>query len=132
MTIEQRLLKLGLNPRKALYDYEIENFARNHKIKYWRGVFDREKLPKSSFSKEAIIINLDDAENPGTHWVALRKYKPDMAIYFDSYGNLPPPKEILSYLKNCKILYNTINFQGRFANICGHLCLEFLINTNNL
>ena len=64
MSIEQRIAKLGLNPRKALYDYEIENFARNRKIKHWRGVFDRETLPKLSFPKEAIIINLDDVENP--------------------------------------------------------------------
>lgn len=132
MNTYDRLRKLGLNPNKPLYDYEIERFAKKKNIKYWRGVFNRELLPQNSFSKEAIILNLDDVENPGTHWVALRKYKRNEAIYFDSYGDLSPPKEVLAYLKHCKIFYNTANFQGQSPNICGHLCLEFLINTNDL
>jgi len=101
MNPEQRLRKLGFTSQDALYDYEIENFAKQRKIRYWRGVYDRQKLPKKPLRKEAIIINLDDYENPGTHWVAIRKYDTNWAIYYDSYGDLPPPAEVVKYLSDC-------------------------------
>lgn len=47
---------------------------------------------------ESAIVNLDDESGPGTHWVAYRKTGQDV-LYFDSFGNLQPPKELVKYLK---------------------------------
>jgi len=51
------------------------------------------------------IVNLDDARD--THWVAYAK-RDNHVIYFDSFGNLQPPKELVRYFGNgvTKIEYN--------------------------
>jgi len=53
------------------------------------------------------IVNLDDARSPGTHWVAYAK-RDNHVIYFDNFGNLRPPKELVRYFGNgvTKIEYN--------------------------
>lgn len=88
-------------------------------------MFTKDKLPRSPWEKEALIINLDSDDGPGTHWVALRKTGLQVK-YYDSFGNLKPPLEVIKYLKNCVILYNYNREQNYNTEICGHLCLKFL------
>lgn len=57
----------------------------------------RDKLPSNPCNVERIIINLDSNFGRGTHWVAIKKNN-NHAFYFDSYGDLPPPPEIVKYL----------------------------------
>lgn len=89
-----------------------------------------DSLPKRAWKHEACIVNLDNHTGPGTHWVCFRKIGDDVN-YFDSYGNLQPPEEIKSYVKNCYISYNQTPYQSikRDSNTCGHLCLAFLLAT---
>lgn len=76
------------------------------------------------WKNESAIVNLDDATGPGTHWVCYRK-RGNQVLYFDSYGDLPPPLELVRYLKGCEIKYNYEREQkGTYE--CGHLCLRFL------
>lgn len=112
-------------PNRALTNYDIMSYAKN--IPYFRGVFMRNELPKHPLHKECGIINLDSSENPGSHWVAYAKYF-DYVIYFDSYGNLKPPKEFIRYIGSVNINYNYENLQKKHPFNCGHLCLEFLKN----
>lgn len=96
------------------------------KIPYFRGVFMRDDLPSGGpRQNESGIVNLDSKTSPGTHWVGYKK-RGNAAVYFDSFGNLKPPKELAMYLKNCSILYNTDVFQKPNTYNCGHLCLKFL------
>lgn len=84
----------------------------------------RDELPDKPLPVECGVINLDSSKNAGTHWVAYVKIK-DYIEYFDSYGNLKPPKEFVKYVgKN--IRYNYDNFQRNHLYNCGHLCLKFL------
>lgn len=78
----------------------------------------RDSLPLNPLFHEAIVINLDDAVGIGTHWVAIRKID-RRAVYFDSYGNLPPPREVLTYLRNVQVFYNYERFQYSPVE-CGH------------
>lgn len=95
----------------------------------------RDDMPKTGPNKfESGIVNLDDAEGVGTHWVAYNK-KNDKTYYYDSFGDLPPPTELVRYLytgryKTKKIFYNYIREQDFDTVWCGHLCLKFLINKN--
>lgn len=114
-------------PSRALYDFELKSYAEKYKIPYFRGVFMRDALPKGPpWAKECAIVNLDSSQGTGTHWVAYIK-NDDTAEYFDSFGNLKPPKELVNYLK-CKIMYNRERYQNYNSEICGRLCLEFLMN----
>lgn len=87
----------------------------------------RDSLPSSSPRRnECGIINLDTTQGPGTHWVAYKKTG-DSILYFDSFGSLKPPIELVQYLgSRCKIKYNSAAYQTYDTINCGHLCLEFL------
>jgi hypothetical protein len=96
------------------------------RIPYFRGVFMRNNLPTNGArDKESGIVNLDDTDGPGTHWVAYAK-RGDCAIYFDSFGNLRPPEEVVRYLNVPKLEYNYASYQTYDQSICGQLCLQFL------
>ena len=84
----------------------------------------RDSLPKKPLSQECGIVNLDDFNGSGTHWVAYYK-KHNYKEYFDSFGDLRPPIEIVNYLK-LPIEYNYEQKQKFNTYNCGHLCLKFL------
>lgn len=87
----------------------------------------RDNLPKKPHNNECAVVNLDSEAGAGTHWVAYFKKK-QAVDYFDSFGNLAPPSELVQYLMNCQIMYNHRRFQKFNAKNCGHLCLKFLFN----
>lgn len=90
----------------------------------------RDNLPAKLNDKECAIINLDSIKGDGTHWVAYFKNMNDVH-YFDSYGNLPPPLELLEYFGNdSKIYYNAYKYQDYDSTICGQLCVMFLYYIN--
>lgn len=77
--------------------------------------------------RESAIINLDDKTGPGTHWVAYRKTGKSV-VYFDSFGDLQPPLDLMLYLNVDKVKYNHERYQDYNTYNCGHLCLQFLSN----
>lgn len=86
----------------------------------------RDGLPSKVRDVESAIVNLDSKSGTGTHWVCYTKSGDDVG-YFDSFGDLPPPVELVKYLgKNAKIKYNYRRFQSADSVICGHLCLKRL------
>lgn len=113
-------------PNRALTDNDIKKYAKN--IPHFRGVFMRDLLPKKINKYECGIVNLDSSNGLGTHWVAYyknNKYKE----YFDSFGNLQPPLEIIKYIGS-NIHYNHHQHQKYNSFNCGHLCLKFLYEKN--
>lgn len=110
-------------PRRPLTNFDILEHATD--IPHFRGVFMRDALPSKPRKIECAVLNLDSSANPGTHWVAYVKHN-DYCEYFDSFGNLKPPLELISYLRYMSINYNYMRYQ-KFGTInCGHLCLKFL------
>lgn len=89
----------------------------------------RDSLPARPLVYETAIVNLDSSSGTGTHWVCYRK-RQNRVVYFDSFGNLRPPAELVNYFgPSINIEYNYERRQGFDSVICGHLCLEFLLNT---
>lgn len=88
--------------------------------------------PRGPFARETAILNLDDSENPGTHWVAYKKYG-NRIMYFDSFGDLQPPVEFFDYIGGGggSVKYNYKKYQNYDTTVCGHLCLKFLCNQLN-
>lgn len=86
----------------------------------------RDFLPKRPWKNECMILNHDSYRNDGTHWTCFVKTG-KYVYYFDSFGKLPPPLELIDYLgSECKISYNAHQYQDFNTVNCGHLCLEFL------
>ena len=88
----------------------------------------RNSLPPFPYRKECAILNLDGKTGLGTHWVAYKKVGNNVS-YFNSFGNLLPPKELVKYFgKNVRISYNKRRYQSYKSNKCGPLCVKFLKN----
>ena len=86
----------------------------------------RNTLPTSDVRRnESGIVNLDDATGPGTHWVAKRNNR---VVYFDSFDNYRPPKELVLYFENdaTTIEYNRTSYQTYDQSFCGQMCLRIL------
>lgn len=113
---------------KPLTNIDLIKYVKLLKIPYFRGVFMRDNLPKKIGKNESAIINLDDQNGPGTHWICF--YKRQSFIYcFDPFGNLRPCVEFIRYFNSngvCKIIFNYDSYQTYNSIICGHLCLKFL------
>ena len=72
------------------------------------------------------ILNLDDSQNQGTHWVAfaITDY---YVLYSDSFG-MPPPQDIYElFLKSKKDIYvNQRQYQDIDSSLCGYFAVYFL------
>lgn len=91
----------------------------------------KDNLPAKPLKKECAVVNLDNSDGPGTHWVAYFKINSNV-YYFDSFGNLRPPQELIMYLGSKSIIfYNYTKYQHYDTVICGHLCIEFLYHIQN-
>ena len=80
-----------LIPPHLLTNFEIQKYYKNEPR--FNGVFSRNNLPKKKIKDGANIINLDEYENTGTHWIALF-CKKDEIIYVDSFDVEYIPNEI--------------------------------------
>ena len=118
-------LKKKLNsllPFHPLTKFEISEYYKNEPI--FNGVYSRNNLPKI-IKKGAYVINLDEYENMGTHWVALF-VKPKYTVYFDSFGIEHIPKEIKHAIGNKEIKANIFRIQAYDSIMCGYYCIEFI------
>ena len=71
--------------------------------------------------KGAYVINLDEYENTGTHWIALF-VKPKYTVYFDSFGIEHIPKEINKFINN-DIKSNIFRIQAYDSIMCEYLLI---------
>jgi len=106
------------------------------RIPYFRGIFMHTTLPTGVRRNE--IMNLNNAEGPDSgpvHWVCIAYAKKgNRAIYFNSFGNLRPPKEIVRYLENnvTQIEYNCISSTLRSKQLWSIACNFYERLTINL
>ena len=122
----------SLLPFHPLTNIEISEYYSNEPK--FSGVYSRDNLPKIN-KKGAYVINLDEYENTGTHWIALF-IKTNEVIYFDSFGIEHIPKEINKFIRseelgsavgnNKKIKANIFRIQAYDSIMCGYFCIEFI------
>lgn len=121
-------------PLKPLTDTELRRVVKQLGVPNFRGVFMRDQLVgKRPRAEECAIVNLDASSGPGTHWVAYSKCH-SRSLYYDSFGDIPPPREVQRYLESggSMIEYNFFPEQSYDTVVCGHLCLKFLIKATRL
>ena len=112
----------SLIPFHPLTNIEISEYYKNEPR--FNGVYSRNNLP-NKIKKGAYVINLDEYENTGTHWVSLF-VKANKVIYFDSFGIEHTPKEINKFIGNNKIKSNIFRIQAYDSIMCGYFCIEFI------
>ena len=120
-----------LLPFHALTNIEISEYYANEPR--FNGVYSRNNLP-NKIKKGAYVINLDEYENTGTHWVSLF-VKPKYTGYFDSFGIEHIPKEINKFIGNndttkssaiARIKSNIFRIQAYDSIMCEYFCIEFI------
>ena len=120
-----------LLPFHLLTNFEISEYDKNEPR--FNGVYSRNNLTKTIRSKElgstvkkgAYVINSDEYENIGTHWIALF-VKPKYVVYFDSFGIEHIPKEVKHAIGNKEIKANIFRIQAYDSIMCGYFCIEFI------
>ena len=92
----------------------------------FRGVFPMDWVPSLKMEPGCYIINTDDEDEPGEHWVAV--YNDNGQIeYFDSYGLPPLDKRLDSFLGN-NYKYNATHLQQLFTKACGFYCVYYIFH----
>ena len=122
----------SLLPFHPLTNIEISEYYKNEPR--FNGVYSRNNLP-NKIKKGAYVINLDEYENTGTHWVSLF-VKPKYTVYFDSFGIEHIPEEIDKFIgneqsssakaRNKKIKASIFRIQAYDSIMCGYFCIEFI------
>ena len=130
-----------LLPFHPLTNIEISEY---YKIEpRFNGVYSRNNLA-NKIKKGAYVINLDEYENTGTHWVSLF-VKANEVIYYDSFGIEHIPEEINKFIgneqsstakpsslersakaRNKKIKASIFRIQAYDSIMCGYFCIEFV------
>ena len=119
---ESKKKKNSLLPFHPLTNIEISEYYKNEPR--FNGVYSRNNLP-NKIKKGAYVINLDEYENTGTHWVSLF-VKAKYTVYFDSFGVEHIPKEINKFINNKKIKTSIFRIQAYDSIMCGYFCIEFI------
>ena len=110
-----------LLPFHPLTNIEIREYCKNDSR--FNGVYSRNNLSKT-IKKGAYVINLDEYENTGTHWVPLF-VKANKVIYIDSFGIEHIPEEINKFINN-NIESKIFRIQAYDSIKCGDFCIEFI------
>ena len=87
-------------------------------------MYSRNNLPKI-IKKGVYVINLDEYENTGTHWIALF-VKSKYTVYFDGFGIEHIPQEIEHVIGNKEIKANIFRMQAYDSIMSGYYCIEFI------
>ena len=104
-----------------LTNFEIQKYYENEPK--FNGVYSRNNLSK--IKDGAYIINLDEYESIGTHWIALYVNAKNVT-YFDSFGVEHIPKEIRKFIGNKNNITNIYRVQGYDSIMCGYFCIGFI------
>lgn len=104
------------------------------------GDIDYERYYNEGITKMGVIFNLDDHDQPGSHWTAMyTDLEKGNIFYFDSFGVKPEPRVRALMRQQAKFLetkgkkvdmirvdYNKIQHQ-RGDNACGVYSINFLV-----
>ncbi|KAJ8049258.1 hypothetical protein HOLleu_01933 [Holothuria leucospilota] len=91
---------------------------------YFHGVFPSDCLPRIRFPfPRAFIANTDQADKPGSHWVAMY-FDDSGADFFYSFGRRPEKcspyfGRLLKKHSNNIIRWNQKRLQGFLSTVCG-------------
>lgn len=121
-----KVFELNIDADKRLSKNDILKYVEELEIPYFRGVFERDGLPKSSNQIECGIVNLEN------HWVCYTKIY-NTRCYFNSFGR-KTPSELEYYLKTSEEIKNNSSVifrrgymvQRERSKISGQLCLFVL------
>ena len=108
-------------PAHPLTSFKIQKYNQNeHKF---NGDYSRNNL--STIKDGVYIINLEEYESIGIHWIAL--YVNDETVrYSDSFGVEHIPKESKTFIGSKSSMTNIYRIQPYHSKICRYFCIGFI------
>ena len=79
----------------------------------------------SKIKDGAYIINLDEYESIGSHWIVLYGYAENVT-YFDRFGVEYIPKQIRKFIGKKCIITNIYRTQAYDSIMCPYFCIGFV------
>ena len=110
---------------------ELKKIIKNDSWAWYANVCAVDELPSHVATyPNAFIVNTDERDEPGEHWIAVYLPSPQKAEFFDSYGHAPCyfNDKLCHFLSSYDIHYNTRVFQGPLSTVCGHYCVLFILH----
>jgi len=103
---------------EALTNLDLEDYAKQLKLPLI-DVCSKDQLPP--FKVGSYYINMQNStDGDGSHWVLLKIFDDQHALYFDSFG-IYPPKPITDRIKN--VPFSNREIQDIHSNACGYFVL---------
>jgi hypothetical protein len=114
----------------ALSNIDIEKFM--HKFPKFKtcflGCFSCDELANLNVRPNSgLVVNFDDSQSVGSHWIAI--FIPTLGVceYFDSFGREPPSGDIHRFVSGFeRCLISKTLFQSPVSEVCGHYCLFYV------
>ena len=109
-------------------NYPLSNFFINNLLKNYKkfiDCFSKDQIPLIENNK-SININLQNSNQPGSHWIALKRVNNTIFV-FDSLGIGYLPVGIFKVYKKFKIITNIYRIQDISSNLYGMFCVLFLL-----
>ena len=108
------------------------------RLKNFKGTYPCDVIPSITKRNiyETYIINLDEKDMPGSHWVSIAFNKEDdgsrSCFYFDSLAMETVNGNILKYMMKYsdRIYQNDVKIQDDISEYCGLFCMAFVIFTD--
>lgn len=114
---------------KATYDNELDFWCKNVLgTDFYKGIYSSDNYPKLH-KNTAIIVNEDDSNGPGIHWVALYKGKNNKTYMYDSFGR-DKSKVLKSYKGGLKYPQRDKE-QQEWQDNCGQLTVSWMYLAKN-
>ena len=105
-----------------------DDATRRHAI----GVFPADRLPVVEKYPCAFIVNSDESDQPGTHWLAVYLTRDGGAEFVDSYGLSPETygERFYAFLRKhgSRLIHNEVRLQSFNTTVCGQHCLFYLLH----
>ena len=108
-------------PPHPLTNFEMQKYYQ--KKPKFNGVYKKKRLSK--INDGAYIINLDEYESIGTHWIALY-VSAENVTYFDTFWVKHIQKEIRKFIRNENIIINIYEIQAYHSIVFGYFCIGFI------
>jgi len=110
---------------KDILDFFIRDSISN---KEFIGVFARDQLPKKILWPCSLIVNTDNMNDSGEHWLSIYFNKDGICEFFDPLGFSPKYHNFEEFIKkNCvKYYYNKNQIQSLLSKNCGYFCCLFI------
>lgn len=113
---------------------EIDSILKRNKItrQVYRGCYAADMIPKLHRFPSAMVVNMDESDLPGSHWVALFTPNRHHVYYFDSLGGEAPVKVQEYMRKNFNMItQQNVQIQHPQTKVCGHYAIYFVYMSAN-